>query len=75
MNYREIDAVGAVVATASVLPIDIQKLRYFLVQHVAAFKVPERICYYDGAMPRIASGKIAKKIVREEIIANRFGEE
>jgi acyl-CoA synthetase (AMP-forming)/AMP-acid ligase II len=69
------EVVGAVVATASGRPIDIQKLRDFLVQHVAAFKVPERIWCYDGPMPRIASGKIAKKTIREEILAHRFGKE
>lgn len=67
------EAVGAVVVQAAGRTIDIPALRQFLAEHLAAFKIPERIWCREETMPRLASGKIAKKKIREAILADLSG--
>ncbi|MDA1372250.1 MAG: class I adenylate-forming enzyme family protein [Proteobacteria bacterium] len=46
-----------------------EQLKEFLKSRIAAFKVPERVYFQYEQLPRIASGKIAKKELRRQIIA------
>ncbi len=45
------------------------ELRQFLHTRIAAFKIPERFFFTYEQLPRIATGKIAKKQLRQETIA------
>ena len=47
-------------------PIDEEALREFLVQHIARFKIPRYIEVVKEPLPRIASGKINKRQLRDE---------
>jgi long-chain acyl-CoA synthetase len=40
-------------------------LRDFLAEHLAPFKIPSRIAFTDGRLPRNPSGKILKRELRE----------
>ena len=40
-------------------------LRDFLAEHLAPFKIPSRIAFSDGRLPRNPSGKILKRELRE----------
>lgn len=46
------------------------ELREFLSSKLARFKIPEHFFFQDRQLPRIASGKIAKKQLREAALAN-----
>lgn len=43
-------------------------LQQFLAQRIAGFKIPERMFFQHEQLPRIASGKIAKKELRQKTI-------
>ena len=45
--------------------IDEDELRAFLVDHLAKFKIPKYIHFSSEPLPRIASGKIAKRVLRD----------
>ncbi|PHS26680.1 MAG: long-chain fatty acid--CoA ligase [Robiginitomaculum sp.] len=66
------DRLGEVVA-AVVYPrpdsgLDAQTLTQDLADHLAVYKIPSLIEFMNEALPRIASGKIAKKALRERMI-------
>ncbi|HAU25028.1 MAG TPA: hypothetical protein DCX09_10160, partial [Gammaproteobacteria bacterium] len=44
------------------------ELKGFLQDKIAAFKIPERFYFQYDQLPRIASGKIAKKELRQQVI-------
>ena len=44
------------------------ELKGFLQDKIAAFKIPERFYFQNEQLPRIASGKIAKKELRQQVI-------
>lgn len=44
------------------------ELKAFLGDKIAAFKIPERAFFQFEQLPRIASGKIAKKLLRQQTI-------
>jgi acyl-CoA synthetase (AMP-forming)/AMP-acid ligase II len=69
------ETVAAVVASADGQPIGAEVLQDWLAGRLAAFKVPQRIWCHEGPMPRIASGKIAKKQLREGLLARLAGKE
>ncbi len=46
--------------------IDEDELRAFLVNHLAKFKIPKFIRFSSEPLPRIASGKIAKRVLRDQ---------
>ena len=48
--------------------LSIDELVQFLRQRIAAFKVPQHIEFQYEQLPRIASGKIAKKELKESVI-------
>jgi steroid-24-oyl-CoA synthetase len=66
------DRLGEVVATVVYArpgsQLDAQKLTTDLGAQLAAYKIPSLIEFMDTALPRIASGKIAKKALREAMI-------
>ncbi len=45
-----------------------EELKQFLNDRIAAFKIPQTIYFHQEQLPRIASGKIAKKLLREQAI-------
>ncbi len=49
--------------------LDGQKLCADLAAQLAAFKIPSLFDFHEAALPRIASGKIAKKALRDAMIA------
>lgn len=54
---------------------DPDALRAFLGEHIAAFKVPGRIWFADGALPRLGTEKIDKVRLRAEYRARAAAEE
>ena len=48
--------------------LDGDRLRQFLTARIAAFKIPERFFFQYEQLPRIASGKIAKKALRQQTL-------
>lgn len=65
------EIVVAVIGTRDGQPIDAGLLRDHLAGRLAAYKLPETILCQDGPMPRTASGKIAKKQLRDGLLANK----
>jgi long-chain acyl-CoA synthetase len=65
------EEVGATLYTSS--PIDPDELRAFLKARVAAFKVPRYLIFSPEALPRIGSGKINKRALREAAHAAQQG--
>ncbi|MBL4820342.1 MAG: acyl--CoA ligase [Gammaproteobacteria bacterium] len=49
--------------------LESDELKIFLKNKLAQFKIPEHIFFQYEQLPRIASGKIAKKQLREQVIA------
>lgn len=49
--------------------LDQSELKQFLESRLAAFKIPQYIFFQHEQLPRIASGKIAKKSLRQQTIA------
>lgn len=62
------EEVGATVYAKAGL--DEAELRHFLAQHLAKFKIPAHLCITFEPLPRIASGKIFKRKLREEALAD-----
>ena len=50
--------------------IDEDELRGFLLEHVARFKIPRYLDFRSQPLPRIASGKINKRRLREEFVGS-----
>ncbi len=51
------------------MPLDADDMKAHVAGHLARFKVPERIWIRDEQLPRIASGKIYKRGLRDEALA------
>jgi acyl-CoA synthetase (AMP-forming)/AMP-acid ligase II len=66
------EIVGAAIATQPGSSLDATKLQTFLAERLAAFKIPVHIRVEDHSLPKIASGKIFKKQIREEF-ASQLG--
>ncbi len=49
--------------------IEEEALRSFLAEHIARFKIPRYITMASEPLPRIASGKINKRAIREQFVA------
>ena len=49
-----------------------EELKKFLSSKIADFKIPERFYFQYEQLPRIASGKIAKKEIRQQVIDQLF---
>jgi acyl-CoA synthetase (AMP-forming)/AMP-acid ligase II len=67
------DRLGEIVGAAVVLrepgSLDAERLRDYLSEHLAAFKIPAHIWFHDEKLPRIASGKIFKRQLKAEYAA------
>ena len=61
-KYGEVP--GAVVHLRKVGAVAIEDLWAFLAQHIAAFKVPQRIWLADDPLPRLGTEKIDKVSLR-----------
>jgi long-chain acyl-CoA synthetase len=68
-NERLGEEVGCVVLRQAGSELDADGLRDFLAQSLAPFKVPSRIAFADGQLPRNASGKILKRSLRDQFFA------
>ena len=65
------EEVGATVHGAPGL--DAESLRSFLAQHLARFEIPRYIRIASGPLPRTPSGKILKRQIREDALAEHQG--
>ena len=63
------ETLAAVVMHKPGRPIDGEELRAHVAEHLARFKVPEHIWVQAEQLPRIASGKIFKRGLRDDAIA------
>ena len=63
------EVVGAVVMSMPGVTLSEQELSAFLAERLAQFKLPYYYRIQSEQLQRIASGKIAKKLIREEVIA------
>ena len=66
------EEVGATLYGATALDED--ELRGFLLERLARFKIPRYLTMADAPLPRIASGKIFKRQIREDAVARLRGE-
>ncbi len=63
------EIVGAALLLKPGSELDSDRVQAFLASRLAAFKVPQHIWFHTSPLPRIAAGKIAKKQLRSEMIA------
>jgi long-chain acyl-CoA synthetase len=61
------EEVGATIYSESAL--DEVQLQGFLAEHIAKFKIPRYLSQSDQPLPRIASGKIDKRRIREMAVS------
>ncbi len=62
------EEVGATVFTKGEL--EETELRGFLLEHMARFKIPRYIEFSSEPLPRIASGKIDKRLIRKDFVSS-----
>lgn len=67
------EIVGATVMVKPGATLTEADLQSFLREHIAHYKVPSHIWFETEQLERIASGKIAKKILREQAIQRLHG--
>jgi long-chain acyl-CoA synthetase len=63
------ETVAAVVMVKPNMALQADAVRAHVAQHLARFKVPEHVWVRSEQLPRIASGKIYKRGLREEAVA------
>ncbi|MBM68036.1 MAG: long-chain fatty acid--CoA ligase [Haliea sp.] len=63
------ETVGAVVTVRAGAALNAEQLQGFLREHLAAFKVPQRVWLQEQPLPRIASGKIFKRQLKAQYSA------
>jgi long-chain acyl-CoA synthetase len=63
------ESVAATVLLRDGMAASVEELQGFVGQRLAAFKVPSRIEFADGPLPRNAAGKVLKRTIRDELIA------
>jgi len=63
------ETVGAAASCHPGKSVSEKQLQDLARTHLAAFKVPERIWIHESALPRIASGKINKRGIRDDVRA------
>ena len=62
------EIVGAAVSVRTGSELDAKQIKDFLSERLAAFKIPVHVWTQAEKLPRIASGKIFKKQIREDFI-------
>ncbi len=66
-NERLGEVVGAVVYVENNIPeINEQALQSFAAEHLAKFKIPSKVWIIDSSLPRLGSGKIDKRSIKEQ---------
>ena len=60
------EEVGTTIYTDN--PLDADELRGFLAEHIARFKIPRYIQFSPEPLPRIAAGKIDKRLLRQQFV-------
>jgi acyl-CoA synthetase (AMP-forming)/AMP-acid ligase II len=60
------EEVAAAVRTTPQAPRDVEVLRRQVTERVAAFAAPTRVVWFDGPLPRTATGKVLKRDLREK---------
>jgi long-chain acyl-CoA synthetase len=63
------EIVGAALVLKQGAELDVDELRAFLGEHLAAFKIPQHVWIRDEKLPRIASGKIFKRQLKADYTA------
>lgn len=66
------EEVAVMIAVKSGRNPDPESIKHFLADHLAKFKVPRYVWLQSEKLPRIASGKIYKKQIREDAVAKNF---
>lgn len=61
------EEVGATIYSSK--DISVEELKTFLAQHIARFKIPRFFRFESAPLPRIASGKINKRSLRESAVS------
>jgi long-chain acyl-CoA synthetase len=64
------EIVGAAVVLAPGRQLTEDELRAQLGEHIAKFKIPERIWFLNEALPRNANGKFVKRELKESLLGN-----
>ncbi len=62
------EEVGAVVHTRPGMQVTEQELQEHVRSRLAAFKVPVRVWFYQGELPRNPAGKVLKRELRNELV-------
>ena len=65
------EIVGAAIVLAPGKTLTEDQLRSDLAEHMAKFKIPERIWFLNDALPRNANGKFVKRELKESLLADR----
>ena len=63
------EIVGAAVVLREPGSLDAERLRDYLSEHLAAFKIPTHIWFHEEKLPRVASGKIFKRQLKADYAA------
>ncbi len=63
------EEVGAVITTKAGATVTASELQRFVGERLAAFKVPVRIWFLEGGLPRNPAGKVLKRDLRERLLA------
>jgi len=63
------EEVGAVVQLKEGATVTVEELQRHCRDRLAAFKVPVRIWFWDGELPRNPAGKVRKRDLRDELLA------
>ncbi|MDZ7669305.1 MAG: class I adenylate-forming enzyme family protein [Gammaproteobacteria bacterium] len=64
------ETLAAVIMRKPGMPLEADDVKAHVAGHLARFKVPERIWIRDEQLPRIASGKIYKRGLRDQALAD-----
>ena len=64
------EEVAAVVFPKPGAAITVEELQAHVAKHLAVFKVPTRVVIVGDTLPRNAAGKILKRQLRDELVAN-----
>ena len=61
------EAVAASIVLSEGATLSAPALRTFLLERIAAFKVPAHVRFHDEALPRVATGKLCKRQLKAEL--------
>jgi len=63
------EIVSAAIYPKDNMQVDAQSIQAFLAEHLAAFKVPSMIFIHNAPLPRLGSGKLNKKSLKQQYSA------